>query len=47
MLQWLINLDPVFSVKYLPKMAELRAEQISSRRDGHNCQPRGLAHGFE
>lgn len=30
-----------------PRMAELRAEQTLSRRLGHSCQPRGLAHGFE
>lgn len=28
-------------------MAELSDEQIDSRRDGHNCQPRGLDHGLE
>jgi hypothetical protein len=28
-------------------MAELRAAHTASRLDGHNCQPNGLAHGFE
>ena len=28
-------------------MAEFNAEQMDSRREGHSCQPKGLAHGFE
>lgn len=32
---------------FLPNMAELRAAHTDSRRDGHNCQPNGLAHGLE
>lgn len=28
-------------------MAELRAAHTVSRRDGHNCHPSGLDHGFE
>lgn len=31
----------------LPNMAEFRAAHTISRRDGHNCQPKGLDHGFE
>lgn len=33
--------------KVLPNMAELRAAHTDSRRDGHSCQPNGLAHGLE
>lgn len=50
-----INVREVISILFflyltkqiLPNMAELRAAHTDSRRDGHNCHPSGLDHGFE
>lgn len=37
----------LLSSNYLPNMAEFKAVQTVSRFVGHNCQPKGLDHGFE
>lgn len=31
---------------YIPRMAELSASQMASRRTGSSCQPTGLSHGL-